>query len=66
MAYAREDEQEKFIIVMNNKDKAQSIKFAIEDDQFEDMRSTETYWVKNGSLNLELLPYECLILRAIR
>ncbi|AOZ92493.1 glycoside hydrolase family 13 protein [Paenibacillus crassostreae] len=66
LAYAREDDQEKFVILMNNDSKAQSIKIDIEDTQFMDVHSSKTYAFKNGSLNVKLLPYESIILKAIR
>jgi cyclomaltodextrinase len=66
LAYAREDEKEKFVILMNNDSKTQSITLSLEDTEFKDIRTEENFAIKNGSLNVELLPYECFILRAIR
>ncbi|MGF7050219.1 glycosidase [Paenibacillus sp. DS2015] len=66
LAYAREDEQGKFIILMNNHDEQQSIEIPLAENRLEEIRSGETYMIKNGSLNVTLPSYGCLIFRVVR
>lgn len=65
LAYAREDEQDKFIILMNNDNKKQSIAIPLTETRLKEVHSRETYMIKNGVLNVELLPYSYLIFKVI-
>lgn len=65
LAYAREDEQDRFIIVMNNDPKKQSVTVPLAESRLKEVHSEETYMIKNGVLNVELLPYSYMIFQVI-
>ncbi|OAB45367.1 alpha-glycosidase [Paenibacillus glacialis] len=66
LAYSREDEKDKFIILMNNDSKKHSIELSLAETQLEDTHSGKTYTITNGSLAVALPPYSYMMLKVIK
>ncbi|OAB45657.1 alpha-glycosidase [Paenibacillus antarcticus] len=66
LAYSREDEKDKFIILMNNDSKQQSIELSLAETQLEHIHTGKAYNIKNGTLNVELSPFTSMIYKVIK
>lgn len=67
LVYAREDEENLILIMMNNSDKPQSVETAVAESRWEDLLTGQIMnAAKDGKLQAELPAYGCLMLRQMK